>query len=153
MNIEAAQLLFEEAERRQLENESSSCWLYSIEGYVYCDLLSQAKAVQERTRQMMERVTKSDLSLFAIALNYRSSGRAALALGNRDEACRRLDQAVGGSRDAGAMDFLARGLLARAALFREVETYEKSRRGLEEAMRIAERGGMRLHQCDAKVNT
>jgi hypothetical protein len=74
-----------------------------------------------------------------------------LTLGDRDEAHTRLDQAVDGLREAGAMEFVSRGLLARAALFCEVEEFTRSRHDLDEAMRIAERGGMRLHQCDAHL--
>jgi hypothetical protein len=49
------------------------------------------------------------------------------------------------------MEFLSRGVLVRAVLFREVEEFTRSRCDLDAAMRIAERGGMRLFQCDAHL--
>ncbi len=48
---------------------------------------------------------------------------------------------------------LPRGLLARAALFRETGDALAARRDLDEAMRIARRGEMRLFQCDAHLES
>jgi hypothetical protein len=73
-----------------------------------------------------------------------------MALGERDEARRRLDQAVDGLREAGTMHNLPWGLLARAALFRE-SAPDLARKNLDEVMRIATRCGMRLHECDAHL--
>ena len=42
-------------------------------------------------------------------------------------------------------------MLARAAYFRITEHYDRARRDLDEAMRIATRSGMRLHECDAHL--
>jgi hypothetical protein len=58
---------------------------------------------------------------------------------------------VDGLREAGQLWMLPYGLLARAAFFREVGEYEKSRRDLDEVMRIAKRCGMRLFECDAHL--
>ena len=93
----------------------------------------------------------STASLLDIALDHLSLGQAALALGDRDEAQTRIDQAVDGLRKAGAIHELPGGLLARAAFFREMDGYERSRRDLDEAMRIATRCGMRLFKCDAHL--
>ena len=49
------------------------------------------------------------------------------------------------------MHYLPRGLLARAALFRETGDAPAARRDLDEAMRIARRSEMRLFQCDAHL--
>ncbi len=46
---------------------------------------------------------------------------------------------------------MPRGLLARAALFREIDDFPVARRDLDEAMRIAKRSEMRLFQCDAHL--
>ena len=108
--------------------------------------------MQQRAGQTLEWMTNDPSApLLTVALDHLSLGRAALALGDRDEARRKLDQAVNGLREAGAMEFVARGLLARAALFREVGAFTESRKDLEEARRMAERGGMRLFQCDAHL--
>ncbi len=136
-DVAAAQALFEEAEGIQAERQPGYPRLYSLQGYRNCDLLltlGQAEAVRERARQFFEWRVPSD-SLLDIALDHLSLGRAALALGDRDEARRRLDQAVNGLRESGTMDHIPRGLLARAALFREVEEYALSRRDLDEVMR------------------
>ncbi len=89
--------------------------------------------------------------LLDIALDHLSLGRAALALGEHGEARAQLDQAVDGLRQAGSMHYLPRGLLARAALFRETGDALAARRDLDEAMRIARRSEMRLFQCDAHL--
>ena len=46
---------------------------------------------------------------------------------------------------------IPRSLLARAALHRVRGDFERARRDLDEAMTIAERGGMGLHQADAHL--
>ncbi|MEM9629063.1 MAG: hypothetical protein AAGA21_22735 [Pseudomonadota bacterium] len=150
----AAHQLFEEAEFMQARIQPSYRWLYSRKGYGYCDLLltlGLADAVRQRASQTLEWAKTAELSLLTIALDHLSLGRAALELGDWDEAHCRLDQTVDDLRKAGHMEFLTRGLLARADLFREVEEHRESRRDLDEAVRIAERGGMRLHQCDAHL--
>ena len=152
-NAAVARTQFEEAEAIQAEFEPGYPRLYSLRGYRYCDLLltlGQAEAVRERATYALE-IAEENGQLLSIALDLLSLGRAALALGDRDKASRRLDQAVDGLRAAGTMHELPRGLLARAALFREVEEFTKSWHDLDEAMRIAERGGIRLFQCDAHL--
>ena len=56
-----------------------------------------------------------------------------------------------GLRQAGGEDNLPIGLLARAALHRINRAFDRARRDLDEAMTIASRGGMRLHQADAHL--
>jgi hypothetical protein len=62
-----------------------------------------------------------------------------------------LDQAVVGLRQAGQQDYIPRGLLARAALRRATGDFERGRRDLDEALLIATRGGMRLHEADCRL--
>lgn len=162
----AAQTLFEAAEVIQEEDRPNSPRLFSLRGYQYCDLLltlGQAEGVRERAAYALELSTKflgKGLGLLEIALDHLSLGRAALALGEWDEAGARLDQAVDGLRASGNMDDLPRGLLARAVFFREVATsareeaataYASSRRDLDEVMRLAKRCGLRLFECDAHL--
>lgn len=59
-----------------------------------------------------------------------------------------LDEAVAGLREAGQLDDLPRGLLARAHLRRLTGEVAAARRDLDEVREIAGRGGMRLHQTD-----
>jgi hypothetical protein len=72
-------------------------------------------------------------------------------LGERDEAGVELNRAVDVLRASGNTDDLPRGLLARAALFRDIEQPDLAKRDLDEAMRIARRSEMRLFQCDANL--
>jgi len=151
--LEAATALFEEAEGMQTERQPTLPRLYSIQGYNYCDLLltlGQAETVRGRALQFFEWRVSGD-SLLDIALDHLSLGRAAQALGDWDEAHTRLGQAVDGLREAGQIDHLPCGLLARAAFFRETEAYVLARKDLDEVERIAARSGMRLFQCDAHL--
>jgi len=61
------------------------------------------------------------------------------------KATAQLDRAVDGLRQAGDIEFVSRGLLARAALYRVTADPDAATRDLAEAFEIAERGGMRLH--------
>ena len=153
--FEAATTLFREGEAMQAERQPAYPKLYSNDGHYYCDLLltlGQVEAVRTRVVQTLEWAVLSEQgSLLAIALDHLSLGRAALLQGDRDEARTRLDEAVDGLREAGAIDYVASGLLARAAFFREAKEYALSRRDLDEVMRIATRCGMRLFECDAHL--
>ncbi|HBL26318.1 MAG TPA: hypothetical protein DD490_05730 [Acidobacteria bacterium] len=54
-------------------------------------------------------------------------------------------------RQARAEEFVARGLLDRAAFRRVDGNFAGAAADLTEAMEIAERGPMRLHECDAHL--
>ena len=54
-------------------------------------------------------------------------------------------------RQSGNQDDIPRSLLARVALHRERRHFEPAQRDLDEAMAIAERGGMGLHRADAHL--
>jgi tetratricopeptide (TPR) repeat protein len=86
-------------------------------------------------------------------LDHLSLGRAALALREHGEARAQLDQAVDGLRQAGDISRLPWGLLARAALFREMCDFTAARRDLDEAMRIAKRSEKQLYQSDAHLES
>jgi tetratricopeptide (TPR) repeat protein len=92
-----------------------------------------------------------------IALEHFSLGRAhllqALKQGTRDfsEAKTYLDEAVYGLRQSGLLDELPSGLLAQAELYRLQRKLEPAQRDLDEAMTIATRGGMRLHEADCHL--
>jgi len=62
-----------------------------------------------------------------------------------------LDRAVDGLRQAGEEDPLPFGLLARAALRRFRSDFTGATEDLSEALEIAKRGSMRLHECDAHL--
>ena len=148
-----AKQLFEEAEALQAKVQPDFPVLYSLQGYRYCSLLIdllRPADVRRRATYAIE-IAKVTNLLLDIALGTLSLGRAVFALGDRAEAKAQLDEAVVGLRKAGQIPELPRGLLGRAALLRDNGDYPAARRDLEEAMRIAMRGEMRLYQCDAHV--
>jgi len=172
--VEEARGLFEEAERIQQERQPEYRYLYSLQGYNYCDLLlaeGKTGEVKERIKKCFEWRLVSD-SLLTIALENLALGRALLAEAARkikgqksriksaekrlDEALRHssgqakrwLDEAVAGLRKAGTQHHIPRGLFARAGYWRATGDYEEARRDLDEAREIAERGGMKLHLAD-----
>ncbi|MFL6203436.1 MAG: hypothetical protein ACJ76J_30080, partial [Thermoanaerobaculia bacterium] len=66
-------------------------------------------------------------------------------------AAEHLDHAVEGLRRAGTEHNLPWALLARAALRRHRDDLPAAEADLSEALEIAERGSMRLHECDAHL--
>jgi exonuclease VII small subunit len=54
-------------------------------------------------------------------------------------------------RESGYQSRLPRGLIARAELFRVCGELERAKLDLDEAMAIAKRGGMGLHQADCHL--
>jgi ATP/maltotriose-dependent transcriptional regulator MalT len=67
------------------------------------------------------------------------------------QAAEHLDHAVEGLRQAGTEDHLPRGLLAGATLHRLRGDWAAAAADLSETLEIADRGGMRLHACDAHL--
>jgi tetratricopeptide (TPR) repeat protein len=123
------------------------------------------REVLERAIQFFEWRVPSD-PLLDIALDHLSLGRAHLGLAltapesaapGEDrtavfaQAAAHLDRAVDGLRRAGTEHHVPRGLLARAALRRFSSDFPAAASDLTEALEIAERGRMRLHECDAHL--
>jgi tetratricopeptide (TPR) repeat protein len=154
-----AESLFSEAEKMQRDRQPEYPFLYSLWGFRYCDLLlSQGKyqEVLSRAEQTLE-WAKTERFLLDIALDYLSLGRAhllqALQKGSQDftQAAEHLNQAVDGLRQAGNQGDVPRGLLARAELYRVQGEFDKAQHDIEEAMTIAKRGEMGLHQADCHL--
>jgi hypothetical protein len=168
--------LFEDAESRQAAQQPEYPWLYSLQGFQYCDLLlSDAEraawrhwlgaepgqksevlatttavcdAVSERGKQWLNWRTPTD-SLLDIALEHLTLARAALYKGQpaRDH----IEAAVEGLRASGIADYLPRGLLTRAWQRCLLDDEAGSRADLAEAWEIAERGPMPLFQADIQL--
>ena len=183
--------VFRHAEALQAEWQPDEPWLYSLQGYQYCDLLlsrgepedgsvpdglaadpEAARRFREACQEVRERAEQTlgwavkYLGLLSIALDHLSLGRAHLGLaltssrsaapGEEAEAAfakaaEHLNHAVDGLRRAGQELYLPRGLLARAALRRLRNELTAAQADLSEALEIAERGSMRLHECDAHL--
>ena len=151
-DVDAAQALFEAAEAMQQERQPNYRYLPSLQGYRYCDLLldrGRAAAVRERAETTLEWATAQNW-LLPIALDHLSLGRALAALGVPD-AAGHLDAAVDGLRDAGVVEFITRGLLARAEFRREGDDRAGAERDLAEALELAVRMGARLFEADAHL--
>lgn len=155
-----AEAAFRQAEETQKEQESQFPLLYSHPGFRYCDLLlskGKYRQVLDRAGQTLEWVKQKydyGLGLLDIALNHLSLGRAYLLQDLQEGSCdfsqaaAHLERAVDAMRQAGHQEFIARGLLARAELHRAMGSLDPVRANLEEALSIATRGGMRLHEAD-----
>ena len=148
----AAEKLFREAERLQQELNPDYALLYSLRGYVFCNLLlgegEPAEAHRRATQTLRWALRGGQGSLLDIALDHLTLGRAALALGDLAGAAQRLDEAVNGLRASGRTDDVPRGLLARAELHRRQGHFDSARHDLREAEKIARRSEMRLHLTD-----
>ncbi|HZF10577.1 MAG TPA: toll/interleukin-1 receptor domain-containing protein [Thermoanaerobaculia bacterium] len=122
--------------------------------------------VREQAGQALEWASQNKFSLLSIALDHLSLGRGHFGMaltaplpavpGEEAEAdfilaAEHLDRAVEGLRQSGNEDDLPRGLLARAAFHRLRKNPAAATADLSEALEIAERGGMRLHLCDAHL--
>jgi tetratricopeptide (TPR) repeat protein len=161
-----AEAAFREAEETQKESQPQFPLLYSLWGFRYCDLLlgqGKYQEVQSRAGQTLEWARQAEgVSLLDVALEHLSLGRAHLLQtlpretgegwgGGYAQAAAHLNQAVDGLRQAGHQEFIARGLLARAELRRVTGNMAGAQRDLEEALSIATRGGMRLHEADCHL--
>ena len=153
---EEAAAAFREAEEMQKQWQPAYPLLYSLQGFQYCDLLldqGQIQEVKERAARTLE-WAKQHKILLAMALDNLSLGRAWLleaqqaGTGDTTQAAEFLQRAVDGLRQAGDMDYLPHGLLARAELHRVKGDYGRAERDLAEVLRIATRGAMGLHLAD-----
>ncbi|UCE05718.1 MAG: hypothetical protein JSW07_19330, partial [bacterium] len=160
--ISKAEDLFCESEEIQKENRSEHLYLYSLQGFQFCDLqMSQGKYhdVQQRAKQTID-IAIRNRWLLAIAVDKLSLGRAYLleAVEKMDstskvgfvfqQAADELNQAVAGLRQAGAQEFIARGLFSRAFFYRVQNDFPQAWDDLEEAREIAERDSMNLYLAD-----
>jgi tetratricopeptide (TPR) repeat protein len=152
-----AESLFREAEEMQKDRQPEYPFMYSLQGFRYCDLLLSQGKYQEVLSRAEQTIEWEFRRLLGIALDHLSLGRAHLlrVLQEGSQDCTRakehLNQAVDGLRQAGTQDYLPRGLLARTELYRVQDEFERAQHDLDEAMTIAERGEMGLHQADCHL--
>jgi tetratricopeptide (TPR) repeat protein len=133
-DLAGAERLFVEADL--LQAELGTAFLYSLQGYRYCDLLlaqGRAAEVLSRASETLKIAEQCDW-LLEIGLDHLALGRAYLG---SDEGAKHLDQAIEFLRRSGQVYLLPLGLLARGTAG-----------DLEEALRIASRSGMRLYLAD-----
>ncbi|HWS99603.1 MAG TPA: TIR domain-containing protein [Pyrinomonadaceae bacterium] len=154
--LSEAEAAFRKAELMQKDRQPQYPLLYSFGGFQYCDLLLEQGKYQEvesRAAQTLQ-WAKQNLLLQDIALDILSLGRAYLLRAREEKtgdyalAAGQLNQAVDGLRMAGTLHHLPRGLLARAELNIVKGDFSLARTDLDEALSIAVRGTMGLHQAD-----
>lgn len=147
---------FREAEEMQKQWQPTHPLLYSLSGFQYCVLLlgqGHVQEVKERAGYAIGFAIQSG-NLLSIALDNLSLGRAWLLEGQQagtagtSEAAVFLQRAVDRLRQAGTLNYLPLGLLARAELHRLDLDYDRAERDLAEVFRIATRGGMGLYLAD-----
>ena len=174
--LDEAEEIFREAEAMHEKNQPQFPLLYSPQGHRYCDLLlgqGKVSEVLRRAEQTLEWMTSDpNVPVLTVALENLSLGRAHLLLAQREgtddpsasdvpsalragltQAATHLNRAVDGLRQAGTQHHIPRGLLARAALHRVQDQFARAQRDLEEALTIATRGGMRLHEADCYLES
>jgi tetratricopeptide (TPR) repeat protein len=166
---DAARAAFEEAEGMQAADQPDFPLLYSLRGFQYCDLLLAAAeraawrgevnatlaaacdAVAQRATQTLAWATFHKF-LLDIALDHLTLARCAWYAdrlhGRPPGNTPHLNAAVDGLRQAGRSDYLPRGLLTRAWVRHAQGDTPGAQADLDEAQRIAERGGMKLHLAD-----
>ena len=151
-NINIAEKLFIEAEEIQKRSTPQHKYLYSLRGCQYCDLLlsnGKYKDVLERAENTIKIVEPKNWIL-DIALDHLSLGRAYLFKTVYEETKdftiseKHLNKAVEGFRKANYYEYIARGLIARAELYRvlgetmgEKGYFTKAHTDLEEAEETA----------------
>ena len=152
-NIAKASELFIEAEKMQQIRQPEYKYLYSLQGFRYCDLLidiGEYDQALQRSKTTLQWVKDMNW-LLDIALDNLTTGKALFLKSLKQktddflQAKDYLDKAVQGLRKAGYQDYLPRGLFVRAAFYRHENEYLKSWQDLDEAYEIAFYGSMKLH--------
>jgi hypothetical protein len=149
-DLDEAVLLFEDAERRQVEQKDFPL-LYSYRGYLYCDLLLSAAGKATEVRRRAAQTVEFQQNPLGIALDTLSLGRASLVLGDAAEAAVRLDEAVIALEDSGNTDDVPRSLLARATLHRTLGNWHLANADLNATDEIADRCGMKPFRIDSAI--
>lgn len=157
--LDEADDLLRRAEQMQKDDEPEYPLLYSLRGYLYCDLLltrGRYEDVLDRAAQTLEwdapfgrilDIGLHNLSLAWAGLMAAQSGRADAV----EQARTHIHEAVDTLRKAGQQQFLPPGLLGRAEFYRYVGERAAARADLDEAMAIATRdpaGQMKLFITD-----
>jgi tetratricopeptide (TPR) repeat protein len=159
-----AEKLFADAEQLQEKRQPEFPLLYSVQGYLYRELLMDkgkwADALSRATQTL--EWGKQGYPILSRALDVLTLGRSDLglvlkcaerriedAVWERIRAVRsQLDDAVESIHSAGQSHYIPISLLARAAFRRSVGDWEGASRDLDEVEEIAEPGRMKLSLCD-----
>ncbi len=118
-----------------------------------CEGVRERTSEAIRWEQGMSGARVLDFALFELAHGRAYFGLDLTSDASPDftDAAHHLDRAVDGLRQAGTEHHLPRGLLARAALHHHRGDTSSATADLREALDLAERGHMRLHEADAHL--
>ena len=137
-----ASTLFLEAELLQQKWQPKFKYLYSLRGFLFCDLLlkqekyTEALARAETTINIaIERNDPLSIALDNLTLGRANIYRQSDAGPDFKLAKEYFDKAVDGLRMADRQDHIARSLIFRAAWFRKSKDYNNARNDLDEADR------------------
>ena len=158
-DINQAEALFIEAEQRQQAYESLNPYLYSLQGYQYCQfLLFKERHKQQNVTEVIKRaentikIAKRNNWLLAIALDQLTLGKAYLLKLDYTQALHYLDQVVSSLIKAGHIEFLPHGLLTRTTYYTKTRNFKTKHQAawqdLDETFEIATFGDMKLYLCD-----
>ena len=152
-DLNQAKALFIDAEKRQVEQQPEFNYLYSLQGYGYCQLLLKG-AEGQQIDKVIERAettlgwAKGNGDLLSIALDQLTLSKAYLLKDDLLQAQSYADEAVKGLRKAAHFEFLPRGLLTRARIHSQLGNHQKAWKDLAETFEVASFGDMKLHLCD-----
>ncbi|MGD2087812.1 MAG: TIR domain-containing protein [Candidatus Aminicenantes bacterium] len=151
-----AEKWFREAEAMQKKSQPEYHYLYGLQGFLFCELLLRKGRHQEVRERVEDTIKIAQINgwLLAIALDTLSLGRVRMMqiltekTGDFTKAREYLHQAVAGLRKAGRDDYLPRSLFSRAECFRYQQKFKEAWEDLQEALEIAQLGGMKLFLAD-----
>ncbi len=154
-NIDEVEVLFQEAEAMREANHLESReleFVLSLHFREYLLLKEEWTLLLNRIECTKPTVNEYDL-LFEGAINHLHTGKALHLQANKGDtgsllkASTELTQCIASFRSVNRMDYIPQGLLARAALLRDMKDYEAAQADLDEVYEIAD-PEMRLHLTD-----
>jgi len=150
--LEEAQDIFQAAEDIQTEDKRQPKWLYAAQSFRYCDLLLSQQNYQEVKKRALYALGKAEQSSkkrpLEIAWHNINLGRAFHLAEEYEQSLLYLNTAVTNLEIAKRLDTLPVVLIARAALNRDLNNLNEAYADIDHAIKIAERGQMKLHIAD-----
>lgn len=157
-HFKESEFVFNKAETLHKKDDPSLPFLYSAQGFNYCDLLLSLgkydEVIKRASTTLKWYIHDPHIGIQSIGLDHLSIGKAWLMKAINEEtndycqAKESLDSAVNCLRQSGAQELLVQGLLARAKLFRVTNELSKAQLDLDEAFSIITRGKMELYKAD-----
>lgn len=158
---------FAEAEARFQQAEALQClmwpadlFLVGARGFQYCDLLldqGRYAAVQQRAEHALRWGATWGTIPMEAGLNHLALGRALLLQmrqtdsGDFTQVSAHMTQGLNHLREASRQEPFVRGLLAHAELQQATNDLDRAQTDLDEALALATRGSMGLHQADCHL--